>query len=406
MPPEIGIQWYGERGVVNTIVAGLHRHGVPAVKEFLNAVQWADAAEKPWISSVDRVSLIVEMGLNDFGAPDLLVVCSHGEELPNAVFLEAKVVPYMVSAMPLNDGMRRGFNSSINGQLTLKFRFTQALGAWAGVPRRLAEPESVYRSYRASPGHGGLSDPVRLPRHLEKLEVLQILQRNKLVGLSLDRFHFVALTRDRQPFFADAGFAQSDFRPLLLEGGDEVWEKRCGNVGWIGFDTITEHQGLERCFGSDYTAAVATMIAREETAATAAGVTRSVSLCRDLNRFRAPIKSQLEQIVALAVDRFGKTRVERTKGGSVSIILRSKVLVKLVPQSSEGDQHLLLGISTDLKTQRWGGLDFTCVRLIGMGRNRKPFHVHRLPTGTEGVQIADAVFGEIAELLGFDREAE
>jgi hypothetical protein len=63
--------------------------------------------------------------MGQFGNPDLILACRTGTEATtHVVLVEAKVVPYLGSAMSNADDTMKanGFNSSINGQLALRHR--------------------------------------------------------------------------------------------------------------------------------------------------------------------------------------------------------------------------------------------------------------------------------------------
>lgn len=62
-------------------------------------MQWADGATPAWIDEVTSVAFLVEVGLGDFGNPDLVLVCQTPDPLPYVVFVEAKVTTYLDSAM-------------------------------------------------------------------------------------------------------------------------------------------------------------------------------------------------------------------------------------------------------------------------------------------------------------------
>src|SRR5262245_42660906 len=138
MGDRLHLRWYGERGIVNAILAHVQRDGDPvaAVRRLLAATRWSDDGTPPWIDTVTAASIYVEWGWADFGNPDLLMVLDTPSGT-RCVLLEAKVVPYLLSMQPNRVGMRMaGFNSSINGQLALKYRFAKAVER-AGVESSL-----------------------------------------------------------------------------------------------------------------------------------------------------------------------------------------------------------------------------------------------------------------------------
>src|SRR5690242_2756525 len=150
MRPEI--IWYGERGIVASLISYVRGSVVASIRQLLRAVFWAGGTGARWIEAIERANVIVEIGLADFGAPDLMLVCRGASGLPRIVFIEAKATPYEVSARPntpvpglSRSGMQaRGYNSSVNGQLALKYRFATALQCWAEHQDSIVEPQGIY----------------------------------------------------------------------------------------------------------------------------------------------------------------------------------------------------------------------------------------------------------------------
>lgn len=112
---------------------------------------------------MQNVDVIVEVGLHQFGDPDLIFICTDRDRTHRYIILEAKIVPYETSAKSNSDGMVYGYNSSINGQLALKYRFVQALSQWTGKERRIEEPAELFEAYQKT-----LNDPNKGPRRLAK----------------------------------------------------------------------------------------------------------------------------------------------------------------------------------------------------------------------------------------------
>jgi hypothetical protein len=102
------------------------------------------------------------------------------------VFLEAKAGTYRDSAADFTAGRGKGFNSTINGQLTLRFRLAKALAAYEGTADRLVETPAWARAYGEE----------TIPRFLCKEDNLkQIVQRYIIGGAE---YYFVSLTNDHE----------------------------------------------------------------------------------------------------------------------------------------------------------------------------------------------------------------
>jgi hypothetical protein len=83
------VLWYGERSIVNAVVSHIARSATPAaaVRALLEEVICADGGRPSRGGRVSDARLIAEIGLADFGNPDLLLACrTEGEELPYLVF--------------------------------------------------------------------------------------------------------------------------------------------------------------------------------------------------------------------------------------------------------------------------------------------------------------------------------
>ena len=81
------IQWYGERGIVNAVVTYINQNQkdrIDRLKKFLGAIEWwGNKAKNDWISKINEKTefkIVVELGLSDFGSPDLIIVCMVNNE--------------------------------------------------------------------------------------------------------------------------------------------------------------------------------------------------------------------------------------------------------------------------------------------------------------------------------------
>jgi hypothetical protein len=398
------IIWYGERGVVNALVTDLASLGegtVAAVQALLGAVCWCGGSPPGWVDEITGVTFLVELGMGQFGNPDLILACStRSAPSPRVVFVESKVVPYLGSAMSNAGSMRvAGYNSSINGQLVLKHRLAHALCDWKGGSC-LAEPQELHQAYRRlpdrqSPEAGGLHEPAESPRHLNKPSVLRLIRDYRLNGGEADRYHFVAWTWDHGPFFGTGGVS-ADLRPLFLARGDadaldDVW----GRVGWLGYSQVQEqvqkHVGPAAAYGN----AVCTMLRKLEPSSHDARREEGEPLTTiNITQFGQALRGLLVQVEDMAGDHFGKECIERCNGSS-SVKIERQVRVKIVPWEPGKDEHILLGIRSTLAPQDWcpAGSNFTERRLVGVGRNRLAFDFLRLPgSAPEALTVAGEVF--------------
>jgi hypothetical protein len=259
--------WYGERGIINAVVAHVSTSGdfVGSVRNVLTATCWGHANRPSWIEDVSDAHLIVEVGLADFGDPDLLIVCHTGSGMIHLVFLEAKAQSYtdsMQKTKPLRAakwGMeQKGFNSSINGQLTLKYRFANALSLWDGRAAAISESRSLFEAYQ-----GRLNDsPRKSPgRSLAKPSILTgIFGRLGLARLPEANCHYIALTWDcESKAFFNSPDVSSDYLPVFLgDAGEERFSTMLDRIGWIGYKQLEDALGLSNA--TEYKAAFTTML--------------------------------------------------------------------------------------------------------------------------------------------------
>ncbi|PQO30758.1 hypothetical protein C5Y96_14970 [Blastopirellula marina] len=392
----VKVSWYGERGIVNAVVAGLINAEVAGVIAFLNQVEWG--GEPPHLEEITSVELIVEIGCGEFGDPDLIIICKSGEEVRLVTFVEAKVISYEVSAGSNQLGMRvKGYNSTINGQLSLKYRLAIALSQWNNPDDDLRESKEIYDAYHRPGARSGLGDTMQRARHLKKPTVLQMLHNAGLAQLPLEKFRFVAWTWDHQAFFCQNDFHDSDHRPLFLDQkGEEQWNNTRSLLGWIGFQQIAGLAPFIEPLGEEFHRAFATM---RDTLQPAPIVIDDFEPIKTYNIKQNSSQStidQLQTLEELAEEYFSVIR----GNGSYSITYAGKVILKLVPIKDAPEEYLLLGVSTSLGRNEWGGHILNGQKQIGVGKNAQAFFTINLPSTDEAFVIANDIIQDVAEVLG------
>jgi len=406
---DIKISWYGERGVVNAVVAGIMKAGVPGAIAFLEAVTWAKRPN--WLGHIKSVELIVEVGCGEFGDPDLIIVYTTKNNQCFAILVEAKVISYQTSAGTNQSGIRvKGYNSTINGQLSLKYRLALALSQADENDNELSESNAVYNAYKRPWTKKGLGDTISWPRHLKKPSVLSLLHDAGLVGLPFEHFYFVAWTWDRNPFFESPDFHDSVQRPLFLDqDGNEQWEKMFPQLGWIGFNQIAEAEQLTDHLGDEFCRALRTMRESHEPPLVVEGDCngdlRRVSPYNIQEKSQSDTIRELRIIEKLAAEYFKDASIEQ-KVGSSSIKYAGKVIVKIVPQGHTHAEYLLLGVSTSLGRDHWGGYAMEDPILIGSGKTAQPFYTLCLPSTEEARKIASDIIQDIAEFYGSRKDPQ
>lgn len=370
---DVALLWYGERGIINALAMELEQQGLAGVKEFLSAITWGEGSQEGWINSVEQVQIVVEIGLAQFGNPDLLLIC-RGNNRTYMLSFEAKVGQYAACVMPHASGIATsGFNSSINGQLALKWRFAQALAAWDGNAASIVEPNSIHMAYAASPQEGGLGDTARNPRRLSKPWILNHLRQANAAGTPVSQWRFVVLSHDPKPFFAQD--LRDNVLPLFLDGGDETVNP-VPHLGWTDISMLGTVLGL----GADYQQALTSMgIDGAAPRISGEGVAHALPRICSENRqlFSRDVQSLLTDITQTIRDECPTWKVDEQAGG-VSAAPAGRVWLKVMPQGAgTADEHIIIGVSANLGRRCWAGQDPVAERLIGVGNNAQPFFVRR-----------------------------
>ena len=390
------IIWYGERGILNALVFALEMESTKTVdrtRSLLKAIQWADHKTPSWIESVEDVNIIVEVGLADFGNPDLIFVLVSRDGTRRALFVEAKVGPYINSALSNQNGMtQKYFNSSINGQLSLRYRFAHALARWNGKSDEIGEPTALFHAYQKPPGIG-LGDKRNAHRHLLKRSVLDILREAGLASLPMEQCYFVALTWDEKPFFDEENVInkKNDLLPLLLdEEGCRIWDKKRSSFGWLGYE------GLRSAVhpGDSYDKTMRTMFncSTSRSSVSMQGDYASWEKLQTTNRkqFGPSTLKLLQAIEDTARERFGTLNINE---GSSSITIEGKVRLSLALKKEAEEELIFLGISATEAPNDWCNYKLKPYRI---GVNAQQFLVLPLPKESEAaIKIADSIFQEV-----------
>lgn len=237
------LHFYGERGLVDSLFLDLSATG--KLVDFLNEIDFPFRdARKLGITRGAEIAVIVEAGFGGsragFGWPDAVVVVTLPTGSKLIVFVEAKTGLYFDEAADFT-ARKKGFNSKINGQLSLRFRLAHALRSYGGGAR-LVEPDDVARAYGEE----------SRPRRLAKMDNIDRIVRKYLVGAAnvQNEYLFVALTDDDAnvwgtisrpellPFVPKRLGANDDIPDDLWAIDKNAWEEhRCG-FGWVSFSHV------------------------------------------------------------------------------------------------------------------------------------------------------------------------
>ena len=119
---------WGERGLVATFFLDLHGH-LDRWRSFLNTIQFCPPGPGLNWNDLEHVWAVVEphFGTAGFGSPDLVARLNFAGGQVAVLFAEAKCVSYDEASRGPAMRRRKGYSSSINGQIELNHRLALAL---------------------------------------------------------------------------------------------------------------------------------------------------------------------------------------------------------------------------------------------------------------------------------------
>lgn len=347
---------YGERGLVNALVR--HLTANPAqVRKLLEACKWqgGETTQQRLLALLDRADrhvFIVEPGFADFGAPDLILVLQCAAKTIGTVFVEAKVVAYVKSAMSNNRGMAEaGFNSSINGQLSLRYRLARALAVYrSGSRQGMVEPVAV-----AARAHHAVQDGSRCRHLLKEANLKHLVDRfwhqSQRAEDFLRSVFYLALTHDCcNPLSADP--TQRPWMPHYFEAADDEELRATEHTGWIGWTTIEQQEIVSDCPEYAATRPLALVDIDVATAPPSLeGRTTSLRL-ENWSSFSPTLRERAERICKAmkesAERKFDPAAVEeQSRHGSLTLTVEGRAVAKVIPRHLGGEEQILIGLADD-----------------------------------------------------------
>lgn len=339
--------WYGERGVLNSLVGHIVRNNnIEDVQAVLGSISWNNEGDHDWVNHIKYVDFLVEIGLSEFGNPDLVIACrtrNHGTHL---VFVEAKRGRYISAAASNRVGMRdRAYNSSINGQLSLRYRFSRAIqeGCHNG---QIQEPMGLYLAY----AEAEIADASKAPRKLKNGWILrtldQIANGTRIIS---EHCHFVALTSDVRPFWEEPLVAEDVLPVLLDEHGATTWEQTRPRLGWLGYNQL--QQALDLPGEHEFVRALRSIgIGAAPAIEDVAGNFEPFTLNRaPIGEFSEATQERFRELLEMARQLLGHQSVE-SRAGSGSVVLGGIVRAKLIPfVSTNQAERIWFGVTEDYR---------------------------------------------------------
>ena len=225
------LHFYGERGIVNGLVLDI-KDDLELGKAVINSILWCGHLNTDWISNIQDIKYFVEPGFSKFGQPDLIIICTLYDYTKRYLIIEAKATPYAGSAMSNTKGMgQKGYNSSINGQLSLDYRLALTLDDYKGEGI-LQESESVFNRYQEE-----LGDYNKVPRKAGKPELIEQIVKPYFKDFQFDKAYLIAMTRDmgKNPL----NNVDDNFKPKVLDsGGNDCWAEYAPQFGFLSLQKL------------------------------------------------------------------------------------------------------------------------------------------------------------------------
>ena len=347
---------YSERGLVNATVNFIRSDG-ERIRKLLLTIEWPsvktpDAIEKT-IKALTDFELFVEPSFGQFGDPDLIIVGRLPDDpSPWVFFLEAKIVSWAHSAKPNDEGMSKpGFNSAINGQLSLRYRLARALAAWDDVKGIVVESKDVLNAARDS-AHG-VREPRKTPRYLRKESVRmhvasKLRDTNDDEATRMARSFFVAWTLDaKSPL---PGNHEARTFPHESAFGSQAQE----HTGWLGWEPLEEalRELLEFPeYKQTRELSIAPVLEIEGHRAKSPSRQGSTVRTQALTTFGKEHQAAAESVALTVTDAASRADLlatAETRTGSWSVVVEQRVVGKVMLSLDEDAALIHVGLAADV----------------------------------------------------------
>jgi hypothetical protein len=186
--------------------------------------------EEPLSLNIEKVDIIVEpdFGKKGFGSPDAVISMNvQGANDRKIFFIEAKRDTFRNASEDKAKRSEKGFNSSLNGQLELKYRFTRALKNWNAPATAIEEDPGWILKTEYDKDQKTLQNPHVLTDVISKYGLKTTIENYYYIVLTTDTTNpLEKLDQNIQPEFFD-------------NTGNDCWnDLRQKQFGWFNFDKI------------------------------------------------------------------------------------------------------------------------------------------------------------------------
>lgn len=347
----INIVYYGERGVVNSIIADMGKT-LDKHKAFLEAIRLTDGKKLDWASDItEPLTYIVEISLAEFGDPDLIVVAKANNK-KYVLFIEAKLRAYDDESVAVQGGESNPhidsydrLASKVNVQLSLKYRFVNEFKKRTSKTVNPVVVPQITNQDRE--------------RKLKKPYVINNLCNEYFFGA--DDYYFIALSNDS---ITVDPYSNALFLPPI----GEDWQKAKSHFGIVSYEMLEKNKAVDSSSGC-YSEAKRGMIGSP--ADTGQPQTGYVLSTQNMSKWTAKQRDSLE-IFCRDLETKADCRIEKYPG-SYSVKVRGITAAKFFASATSKDGDIVyLVFRNDGLPEKFAQNKKV---LIGRGDNLKSFAV-------------------------------
>lgn len=390
------IRFYGERGIVIGLVLDI-KDDLDLQKRVLRSIVWCEQQSDGWVDKVQDAVFLIEPHFGQFGQPDLIIICHLQDGSRRFVIVEAKAAFYSASAMSNDQGMKaKGYNSSINGQLSLDYRLALALQDYDGG-RSVEEPQKIFRQYQEQ-----LGDRNTGPRRVTKPQVMSEIVVPYLRELRLQDTFFVAMTRDVDPKALCQ--AQVDKLPVVLdESGRDAWAKLASHFGLLSLEELDKQVlAIEGYFRKGWR----TVIGAWRKQMRANNLEGSWFTFTNWSKFPSEWVSRVDELAQRIKDELAQKAECKRYPGSWSVIVKTKTrgkktLGKLAPRGPAAPE-LMVGFSVAVPSAEAFAEQLGTPEPFVLGPRKQPFLMVACDPQLDADRICEVMTSFIEDALESD----
>jgi hypothetical protein len=224
---------WGERGLVATLFMDLvelsKKDNSLWVKFFNETIEIKEPLNLQK-EDIEKVDVIIEpdFGNAGWGHPDVVISMKvKGQDERKIFFIEAKRGTFEKACKNKANRSENGFNSSLNGQIELKYCFTRALIEWNNPKQQIEDPDWIL-------GTEYDKDRNNNKRVLKNEHVLKEVIGEYGLKTTCKNYYYIALTQDTTNPLNNLN---KDIQPELFNNtGHDCWnDLRQKQIGWFNF---------------------------------------------------------------------------------------------------------------------------------------------------------------------------